>query len=491
MSELGLTRTNLFLAILLVVPTHFACYTIFGIYFSWAIFFLGVLILFLSPHWGLVFYFFALLVHDDINKFDIDEPSLNSIFTTSISDFSISLIWSILIFVILILHRVNRIESGLNVAIPVGAFIFFFFLGLSRFYQFLNPAFIADIGFVINLILGYLLGERLLRKVSSVRIYFGFFLSVFIVKFSIISIQGVVSSISGLFYTFKAESASNFIVIPILLCLLVLFGHGLAVSKQGKTFFLLLMMLCLAYLFITISRERILLVAMALMVYLIFFRKFKVVFFAIFMAIAGFYIIQYTNPSMHNFIVWKLTTMIPTTDGNTLNASSSVRWIELLNICHEQIMAPYKLFIGTGWGGEFTSKFVNFSPEILGNSSFPNEWIAADKYYRPHGTYLYILLKYGLLGVFIFYGSLVYFSFTALKNWRKNQVLFSKGTISNLEKATLLIQLSVAFSLPLAALIIFTSKLQVLMGFLIYMVYIINKQFAQQFYGIKTIESSY
>ncbi len=476
MKELGFSKKAFIVLFLCVIVIHLISYTSFGFIFSWLNIILGLFILMISPILGLVFYFLSLLINDDINKYDLDLLPLNSMLTVSIGGFSISLIWSVLIFIFLLVAKLISNRSKLIAPLPLVIFLLFFFLGFLRIFQFRNPAFVTDIGFIINLILGYLLGERLLASPEKIRFYFGLILAVFISKFLIISGQGVVSSMSGVFYTLKAESASNFILLPIIFSLLILFKHGMKVSGSDKRIFLFILSLCIAYLFITISRERILLVAMALMIYLIIFKKIRVAIFAVLLLVLGFYLISFTNPNMFNFIVWKLTTMLPNAASNA-NASSSVRWIELQNIVYEQVSSPYKLLVGTGWGGGFTSEYAPFSASILGTSSFPAEWIAKDEYYRPHGTYLYVLLKYGLLGLILFYGSLIVFSFNSISKFKRRiGNMANDGINFNLEYAQWYILITVAISLPIVALIIFTSKLQILTGFLIFMCYAITRQ---------------
>lgn len=475
MKELGFSKMAFLILFLWVLLIHFMSYTPFGISLSWVSFLFGLLIFVISPYYGLVFYFLTLLFNDDINKYDLDIPPLDSILTVSAGGFSISLIWSVLIFLFLLIAKLSSGKTKFIVAQPVIIFFLFLFLGSLRIYNFKNPAFITDVGFIINVILGYLLGERLLSSPEKIRFYFGLILAVFISKFLLISFQGVLSSMSGVFYTLKAESASNFILLPIIFSLLILFRHGMVISIGVKNMFLFVLFLSITYLFITISRERILLVAMALVVYLLVFKKIRVAVFAVLLLIAGFFVISVTNPNMFSFVVWKLTTMLPNAESNA-NASSSVRWIELQNIVYEQIKSPYKLFIGTGWGGSFTSEYVPFSSRILGTSSFPDEWIDEDKYYKPHGTYLYILLKYGLVGVSLFYGSLIIFSANAIAKVKKRiRSIVNTSDANNFEYANWYILVTVAISLPIVALIIFTSKLQILTGFLVFMCYAINR----------------
>jgi hypothetical protein len=264
-------------------------------------------------------------------------------------------------------------------------------------------------------------------------------------------------------------------LLPIIFSLLILFRHGMTISYGVKNIFLFVLFLCIAYLFITISRERILLVAMALLIYLLVFKKIKVAVFTVLLLIAGFYLISFANPNMFNFVVWKLTTMLPKAESNA-NASSSVRWIEFQNIIYEQFKAPYKLFIGTGWGGSFTSEYAPFSTQILGTSSFPDEWIQQDKYYRPHGTYLYVLLKYGIVGLSLFYGFIIIFAANSISRAKKRlRNIVNISVASNCDYANWYIVVTVAISLPVVALIIFTSKLQILTGFLIFMCYGINR----------------
>jgi hypothetical protein len=186
-------------------------------------------------------------------------------------------------------------------------------------------------------------------------------------------------------------------------------------------------------------------------------------------------IIAELNENMYSYITWKLTTFLPNS-GGVANPSPTVRYLELKNIWQEQLTAPYKLFIGTGWGGYFTSDNFPFSNEILGTNSYPVEWIERDNYFKPHGTYLYVLLKYGVLGIILFYGTI--FLYSARNIFDKTIYRYSQA-----EKeiwGLRYIQVALAMTLPIVSLVIFTSKLQILSGFFM----------AMMFYAKMTINKS-
>ena len=183
------------------------------------------------------------------------------------------------------------------------------------------------------------------------------------------------------------------------------------------------------------------------------------------LGIISFIILQF-NPNMYDFISWKLMSFFPSNEGST-NASSSVRLIELKNIWHEQWISFYKLFVGAGWGGYFTSAYTSFNANILGTTSYPPEWIVRDQFFQPHGTWLHILLKYGLLGLIMFYGSLVFYCWRHIFNKTIYSIESSKSTGSAWTLRYIEIVLSII--LPISCLIIYTSKLQVLTGFFLAM----------------------
>lgn len=465
MKQIGLRFPYFFLIFCLVLVVHIISYTSAGIILSSVFFTIGLFLIPLRLSWSLFFFLLSIILFDDINKYDVDIPPLNGIYTVNIFGFSISLIWSFLLFFLLILYSIKG-NWKIMVPLPIIIVVYFAFLGISRIYQFTNPTFISDIGFIINIMLGFLIGQFLLKSTDKIVNYIALIIFVFLSKYIIVTIDGVYSSLTGVIYTLKGESASNFIVLPIVLILLLLFNNRITLSKSAKMLVICSLLITSAYLLFTISRERILMSALVLIGYFLVYTRIKILLYAAFIFVFGIIGLAKFNPNMHNFVVWKLNSMMPYSEGKT-NSSSTVRLLEFKNIWYEQKVSPHKLIIGTGWGGYFTSEHIDFDNKILGSTSYPMDWIENDTFFKPHGTFLYVMLKYGSLGLFLFYGSLILFS---ISNIFDKSIYHFENDKKNVGLWWLrYIQIAIAISLPIVCLVIFTSKLQILTGFFIAM----------------------
>jgi hypothetical protein len=469
MDSLSISKTRSAYLFLATLAIYIFSYWPLGVFISYCVFATGLLLIVVNFRIAVTMFFMTLLLFDDINKFDNDLPPLNTIFTLTIKGYSVSLIWTVLVFLGLMIYFLPKKLRSWRIPVPMTVIILFCILGLMTLYQYRNDNFISDIGFVLNIIVGFLIGQAVLTSEQRIRYYFAMVVVIFLSKFVILSLDAVLSSIRGIFYGFKAESGANYLLIPLVLILLFLF-YGRHRVKWEKPIYLTALVFLFAYLFITISRERILLSGMALLGFLVIYKQLRiVVYFSIFTILTILAIKEY-NSNMYAFVNWKLTTFMPSSSGKT-NPSSTVRFLELKNIWAEQLESPHKLFIGTGWGGYFTSRHYGFSKKILGTRSYPDIHIERDQFFRPHGTYLYLMLKYGTLGVLLFYASLVVFS---IKNIYDRSIYY----IANADNRVWLlryIQISLAFSITLVSLVIFTSKLQIMTGFFIAMLWQTSK----------------
>jgi hypothetical protein len=471
MESLTISKSRIagfFLATLII---YVVSYVSLGVTLSYILFGLGLVLIPFNFRLALSYYLIIILLSDDINKFDVDLPPLNTIFTATLGGLSISLVWTVIIFLALMLYFLPKKIQKWDLPMPMVVMVLFTILGAVTIHQIGNDNYISDVGFVVNIIAGFLLGQALLTDEKNLRFYFAVVVVIFMSKYLIMSIDAVIASVKGVFYGFKGESAANYIVIPLVFALMVLFYGKLRAGSEKKIYYAGLLFL-FAYLFITITRERIILATLALAGFLIIYKKTQIVLYFGVLTIVCILAIKEYNPNMYNFVQWKLTTFMPSSSGKT-NPSSTVRYLELKNIWKEQLQSPHKLFIGTGWGGYFTSRNYGFTKNILGTRSYPEIQIERDQFFRPHGTYLYLMLKYGTLGVILFYLSVAIYS---LRNIYDKAIYMADSLGDNRVWLLRYIQVSVAFAIPLTSLIIFTSKLQVLTGFFIAMLFFTSKQ---------------
>jgi hypothetical protein len=157
------------------------------------------------------------------------------------------------------------------------------------------------------------------------------------------------------------------------------------------------------------------------------------------------------RPGSLDYVYWKLTS---TTDleYDTDLSSAAVRWLEWKNIV-AHLVDKRTLLWGEGLGGWFTDKYYPFSAWLLGGSSYPDEWILQGRLYKPHGTQLFVLLKMGVLGIILYFGTLLLLFLHSVRIFRRlNTIDFKYITLG-----------IVAFT-PFLLYKNYISKLQVFMG---------------------------
>ena len=153
----------------------------------------------------------------------------------------------------------------------------------------------------------------------------------------------------------------------------------------------------------------------------------------------------FINQDQFSFVLWKLNTI--TFDSNSTSTSGAVRFISLLNIWNEMDMINY--FFGKGFSSYFTESYINFPFNLQNRNAFSDYEISTGRYYKPHTTPIFMLLKIGLLGTVIFSYNILYY---LKKLLRKNNDFL----IRIFSLLTIILVLNV-----------YSSKIQLLTGFFI------------------------
>tara|TARA_Y100000768_G_C23984751_1_gene688077 strand:+ start:575 stop:1885 length:1311 start_codon:yes stop_codon:yes gene_type:complete len=153
----------------------------------------------------------------------------------------------------------------------------------------------------------------------------------------------------------------------------------------------------------------------------------------------------FINQDQFSFVLWKLNTI--TFDPNSTSTSGAVRFISLLNIWSEMDIINY--FFGKGFSGYFTESYINFPFNLDNRNAFSDYEISTGRYYKPHTTPIFMLLKIGLLGTIIFSYNILYY---LKKLLRKNNDFL----IRIFSLLTIILVLNV-----------YSSKIQLLTGFFV------------------------
>ena len=187
-------------------------------------------------------------------------------------------------------------------------------------------------------------------------------------------------------------------------------------------------------------------------------KKFTTIFIFVSFLIFSMFLMELILPNSLNFIMWKVTSTLQSEQDSGIS-SSGVRLYELINI-YGYLISTGNYIWGVGLGGYFRDTYMPFAYTLYGASAFPDEWIAAGTLYKPHGTPLFLMLKFGFGGVIIYYISLIRFMYVTTKY--TNRI--------NIEVIYRYIIYGIVAFLPLLFYKNFTSKLQVTMGILMSLV---------------------
>lgn len=129
-----------------------------------------------------------------------------------------------------------------------------------------------------------------------------------------------------------------------------------------------------------------------------------------------------SSPDLFDFFVWKAEIL---TSGD-VSDSGRLREYEFTNILHEALNNPMYLLIGEGPSGFFTFSYEQLPREIyeiLTFDSYSEAELNSDKYYNPHFFVNVLLLKFGIIGLFMY-------CFFITLNWYRSAKLI-RGNLIN------------------------------------------------------------
>jgi len=410
---------------------------------------------------------FPRLYSDDL----LIEMPFSSLFTVQIGDMTVYLLLAIY-FIILLTGTALKQEkniSGRSLTISdlspeIKVIITFGFI--SAFVGLLNIAssfrmYVSDSGLFINIFLGYLI-VRMFRwdEFNLKRI---FILIVFSVsaKIILVVLDAVIFSRSLGLVTIK-PGTDSYLAIIVILFGVTLMGRGAGASASVKAFFMTMVILTISYYFVTASRGRVLIGAITFLIFLFELKATRSMLLIAASVIAVGIAQLLVPPEYLSYFAWKSGTFAAS---ETEGMSSLVRVISLQNIISQQFDTVYQLFTGTGLGGYFTSQYYPFPFDLTGGDAFQDDWIAADTFYKPHGSTLIILLKTGMLGFLVIYGSIA---------WGTVKNAFLARTLRRSSEVSRMFMVVSPCILPLMT-VSFSSKLQLVTGALFGLSYFSSK----------------
>jgi hypothetical protein len=324
----------------------------------------------------------------------------------------------------------------------------------------------SDIRIYVNVFLGYLTILFIVENKEDLKKYFNVFVLILLTQLTITIVSSYFISQVKSINTFYSGTETYLMSVPFLYFLFLLKRKNSGIRHSISPIFLFIgLLIVVLFIFVVPSRGRMIAFAFPLILYLFYSQKWQYAILFPILVLLAIYFVQLINPNFYNYFLWKFTTFNPSAE----NADSSrTRYVELVNILNELCSNPYYFFFGKGFGGYFQAHFLGFQGVALGDSSFPQSWIAEGKFYKPHGTWLYFILKYGVVMTIILYYNI---GALFLKAWKR-----FKSAPQNL---FVIIGLCFLFNLPGLSIIMFSSKLQILFGlltgFLYLSIYFTNK----------------
>ena len=318
-------------------------------------------------------------------------------------------------------------------------------------------AYVSDLGFFINIILGYIIVRASSRNLSELDYCFKLFIFAVMAKVVVVLIDVAYFSLGKGLITIKPGSDSYLVPAVVLYCLMMLREYGISRADKflGSS---AMTAAALAYFVVTAARGRLIggLIALGLFLYALKFRRGLMgVAFAV--ALISF-TLPLIPPEYLAYLQWKVRSFEASAD---TGHSALVRLVSLKNILAQQLATVYQIVVGTGLGGYFTSEYYQF-PMALRDSDFPHQWVVSDQFYKPHGSLLFLLLKTGMVGLILVYGKIVLENIKLLN--------FIRNTSSIPADARRILFVSAPLILP-SMLVNFTSKLQFSTGLLLAFVY--------------------
>jgi len=416
---------------------------------------------------GCVFFFIMALAFSDFTfegvlDSDTDTAaSFGGIYMSNLGGGTIMVFWAIINLGLIFLKKGSWAIRKLKSIKMFAVLIISFFVSLIGFaYNITTPgnsvvqtAF-SDVRIYVNLFLGFLTLLLIVKEGKDLLKYFNAFILILMTQIIIVIVSSYNVSQVKTVYAFFSGTETYLIGIAMLYCLFLLKKQkDNFTAPVSKAVLLSGLFVIILFLFIVPSRGRIIALSFSLLLYLIYSKKWQYAIIAPVFIVLAIYVVQIINPNFYNYFLFKIATFNPDAD----NADSSkIRYIEAANILGELFSNPYYFVFGKGFGGYFGTEFMSYRQISLGVGSYSPAWVAEGRFYKPHGTWLFLLLKNGFVMACAFY----FYAFNALiKGWS-----FFKKAPQSMYKV---IGLSVVFIMPYVSIIMFSSKLQIMFGMLV------------------------
>ena len=361
------------------------------------IFMMGVLLLVVNKRQGIYFFICAFLAYSDIPFTVSDDAGMSTIFTEKIGFFSISVIWTLIIFIVLAFKYLATAKISKRPIVAIYLFLIYVILGL-QYIGMPGGRWVSDFAYFINIFTGILIAWYLSISVysydtSKLGRHLGILITVFASKCMFLVLHALYVGGKVDLFNYLSESGMYLSAFFIPLIIAALYSR---VHYVPKNFMPIAIFLIILVNVTSSSRGRLIIILLAASIALVKLGRIRdILKYAPLFALPVAFL-PLLNENYFTFLLWKAGSF---NVGEAGSESSTVRYIEFLNILYMHLERGYSLFIGTGIGGYFTSEYFDFTFQLYDTNSYPDLWISNDTFFKPHGSSLYIFLKFGIIGL--------------------------------------------------------------------------------------------
>jgi hypothetical protein len=438
--------------------------------FTYALFLIGLILPFIKISWGFYYYLIVSILSDDTPRIlSLRETGgFTSVHATTLGPFTLMVYWTLFMLFVLILYyltkqrsfklqRMDKYMLGL-ILLFAGAGA----IGVGNLLQFPRE-YMQDASYIINMAIFYFFIRIAIKERSQLKQIVSLLVLAYGVK-TLVALPYYflgIGSPAGQNVKVIFESGRNLMGLVFFLCLALL----LYLPKMRRQYKVLLSLFALTSLFNLItyaSRGNILLFGISFFLFVIFGShnkvgkilkvRLKTVISVGLIILLSIGIVSAMRPGALHYVEWKVRSLFDVNIEAERLSSVSVRVLEFQNIWHH-LLEQGTILWGEGLGGWFDDSYHPYSRSLLGGSAYPDEDILMGKIFKPHGIQFVVLLKMGIIGLFLYF-------FIMLLFFKESYVVFRRSTRS----FWLAIALAILVSLPVFFYKNFTSKIQVFFG---------------------------
>ncbi len=438
--------------------------------FTYMLFLVGLILPFIKISWGFYYYLIISLLSDDTPRILslAETGDFSSIHFTTLGPFTLMVYWTLFMFFILLLYyftkqrsfklqRMDKYMFGLILLYLVAGAI-----GASNLVQFPRE-YIQDASYVVNMAIFYFFVRITITRISELKKIVLLLIFSYGVK-TVVALPyyylGIGTSV-GQNVQVIYESGRTLMGLIFFLCL-ALWVYFPRMRWQYKALLSIFGLTSLFNLITYASRGNILLFGISFVLFIIFAghgklgkmlkaRARTIISVGLIVGLS-IGLINIMRPGALSYVEWKMRSLLYVNTETQHPSSVATRVLEGVNIVH-YLLDNDNILWGEGLGGWFSDTYKPYAYLLIGGSAYPDSHIEMSKLFKPHGIQFVILLKMGLIGLFVY-------AFILLLFFKKTYVIFRR-TNSRFWKA---VALAILASLPIFFYKNFTSKLQVLFG---------------------------